>query len=57
MLAAFPLTTARDKALVEALSLPGVTRHINMFLCKVEEKGAVDLSYTPVVSIATGLKL
>jgi len=31
-------------------------RHINKFLCKTTQKGAVNLPYTPVVSIATGCK-
>jgi len=40
--------------LVEPLALPGVARHINKFLRKTTQKGAVDLPSIPVVSIATG---
>jgi len=46
----------QGQMLVEPLVLPGITRHINEFLCKTTQKGAVDLPYTPVVSIATGCK-
>jgi len=40
LLAAFLLTTARDRSdvTVELLLLPGVTRHINKFLCKATQK-------------------
>jgi len=42
---------SQGQVLVEPLVLPGVTRHINKFLRKTTQKGAVDLPYTPVVSI------
>jgi len=48
MLASFPLATARDRHVM----LPGVTRHISKFLHEATQNGAVDLPYTPVVSIA-----
>jgi len=48
---------SQRKTLVEPLALPGVTRHINKPLRKTTQKrGAVDLPYTQVVSIATGCK-
>jgi len=31
---------SQGQALVESLVLPGVTRHINEFLCKATQKGA-----------------
>jgi len=45
---------SQGQTLVEPLVLPGVARHINKFLRKTTQKRAVDLPYTPVVSIATG---
>jgi len=42
------------QVLVQSLSLPGITRHINMFSCKAAQKRAMGLTYTLVVSIATG---
>jgi len=50
------LEHSQGQTLVEPLVLPGVARHINKFLRKTTQKGAVDLPYTPVVSIATGCK-
>jgi len=48
---------SQGQTLVEPLALPGIARHINKFLRKTtQKKGAVDLPYTPVVSIATGCK-
>jgi len=38
---------SQGQALVEPLALPDVARHINKFLCKTTQKGAVDLLYTP----------
>jgi len=53
MLAAFPLTTARDRHWwnhCHALGSPEIsTNFLRQF-----KKGTVDLPYTPVVSIATG---
>jgi len=53
MLAAFPLATARDRRWWShwcSLVSPGTSS----FFEKTLKKGAVDLPYTPVVSIATG---
>jgi len=38
MLAAFPLTTARDRRWWRHWRSLGVTRHINKFLCKTTQK-------------------
>jgi len=47
-----PSHDSQGQALVEEpLSLPGVTKHINKFLCKATHKGAVDLLYTPMVQL------
>jgi len=55
MLAVFPLTTARDRCWrshhCRSLGSPEMS---TSFFARQLKKGAVDLLYTPVVSIATG---
>jgi len=53
MLAVFPLTMARDRhwwSHYPSLGSP----EMSSFFVRQLKKGAVDLPYTPVVSIATG---
>ena len=49
-----PPDHSQGQTLVEPLAFTGVARPINKFLRKTTQKGVVDLSYTPVVSIAAG---
>jgi len=51
-----PSDHGQRQALVEPLSIPGAAWNFKKFLCETAQEGAVDLSYTPVVSIATGWK-
>jgi len=54
MLAAFPLTTARDRRWWSHCCSLGSPDMSTSFFATQLKKGAVDLLYTPVVSIATG---
>jgi len=57
MLAPFPLTTARDRrwwSHWHSLGPPNTST--SLFFARPLKKGAVDLLYTPMVSIATGCK-
>jgi len=54
MLAVFPLTTARDRRWWSHCPSLGLPEMSTSFFARQLKKGAVDLSYTPVVSIATG---
>jgi len=49
-----PSDHGQRQVLVEPLLLPGVARNVNECVCKTAQEGALDLPYTPVVSIATG---
>jgi len=55
MLAAFPLTTAREGT-SGTLSLPGVTKHVNKFPCKATQTrgGGLTTHSTPMFLIVTG---
>jgi len=54
MLAVFPLTAARDKRWWSHCRSLGSPEMSTSFFARQLKKGAVDLPYTPVVSIATG---
>jgi len=56
MLAAFPLTTARDRRWWSHWHSLGLPDTSTSFFARPLKKGAVDLPYIPVVSIATGCK-
>jgi len=56
MLAAFPLTTARDRRWWSHWHPLGSPDTSTRFFARPLKKGAMDLPYTPVVSIATGCK-
>ena len=51
-----PSDHGQRQALVKPLYLSGVAWNVNKFFATQLKKGAVDLPYTPVVSIATGWK-
>jgi len=55
MLAAFPLTTAREGT-SGTLSLPGVTKHVKKFPCKATQTrgGGLTIHSTPMLLIVTG---
>jgi len=54
MLAVFPLTMARDRHWCDHCRSLGSPEMSMSFLARQLKKGALDLPYTPVVSIATG---
>jgi len=54
MLAVFPLTKARDRCWLSHCRFLGSPEMATSFFAGQLKKGAVDLPYTPVVSIATG---
>ena len=56
MLAVFPLTMARDRHWWSHCRSLGSPEMSTSFFARQLKKGAVDLPYTPVVSIATGWK-
>jgi len=56
MLAAFPLATARDRCWWSNWHSLGSPDTSTSFFTRPLKKRAVDLPYTPVVSIATGCK-
>jgi len=54
MLTVFPLTMARDRRWRSHCPSLGLSEMSTSFFARQLKKGAVDLPYTPVVSIATG---
>jgi len=54
MLAAFPLTTARDRRWWSHWCSLGSTDIPTNFFARPLKNGAVDIPYTPVASMATG---